>query len=369
MLLFLIFSALIASIFIYSRRKGVPVFLYHQVNELSNINKDLFEEHLKYIYAKNLNTFTLSEAKDLILSNGALPENSALITFDDGYYDNYLHVFPLLKKYQIKTTFFLNTIFIKEKADRSSTQIKKSGDANRQAIEKFYQTGDGSSDQYMSWEEIREMQASGLCDFQAHTHAHKLAVAKLKLKNILGKGTYDRETIQLFDGKAEEGFPMFRSRGEMTVSKYQLSKKFLEDFKNFYQSHLAGLSKKDKLSKGKKFIASYKDTVAIAEKIEETEERIRVEIRKNKQIIEEHLKNEVFAFAWPYGVKSNFTKDFIRKENISAFITCKKGTNSRKMNFNMVRRIELRKPSLKNFKSALNVNLNFFAGKIYEFFT
>ena len=369
MLFFLILVAIILLISVYFKGRGVPVFLYHQVNELSNVNKELFEEHIRYIHSKGLNTFTISQAKQQILVSGNLPKNSVLITFDDGYYDNYLHVFPVLKKYQIKATFFLNTMFIQEKADRSSIQIIKSDDVNRQAVEKFYQTGDGSTDQYMSWEEIREMQESGLCDFQAHTHAHKLAVSNLKLRNILGKGPYEREIIQLFDGRAEEGLPMFRSRGEMTVSRYKLSQIFFDEFKKFYQSGLTGLPRKEKLSKGKKFIASYKDTIAVREKIEETEERIRAEIRKNKQIIEEHLKNEVFAFAWPYGAKSGFTKNFIRKESISAFITCRKGTNSRKINFNNVRRIEQRKPALKNFKLVLNANLNFFTGKIYEFFT
>ena len=90
---------------------------------------------------------------------------------------------------------------------------------------------------------------------------------------------------------------------------------------------------------------------------------------RNKQLIEAQLKNEVFAFAWPYGHKGRSSKDFIRKENISAFITCRKGTNARNMNFDMVRRIELRKPTLRNFKLALHVNLNLLTGRIYELFT
>jgi peptidoglycan/xylan/chitin deacetylase (PgdA/CDA1 family) len=369
MLLFLIVLGIIASVSVYFRGSGVPAFLYHQINDHSNVNKKLFEEHLEYIHSKDLHTFTISEARKQILAHGSLPRNSVLITFDDGYYDNYLHVFPLLKRYKMKATFFLNTLFIQEKADRSSIQIMKSEDANRQAIEKFYLTGDGGTDQYMSWEEIREMQASGLCDFQAHTHSHKLAVANLNLRNFLGKGPYDRETIQLFEGKPEEGLPLFRSRGEMTISKYKFSQKFLDDFKDFYKSHLTGVPRGNKLFKGKQFILSYKDSIAIHEKTQQTEERIRAEIRTNKQAIETHLKNEVFAFAWPYGAKSNFTKTFIRKENISAFVSCKKGTNSRKINFNLVRRIELRKPTLQNFKLALNINLNLVSGKIYEFFT
>ncbi|MFL5730289.1 MAG: polysaccharide deacetylase family protein [Cytophagaceae bacterium] len=369
MLVFLILLAIIATCAVYLRGSGVPVFLYHQVNEHSNIDRELFEKHLDYIHAQNLNTFTFTEARDRIARHGMLPQNSLLITFDDGYYDNYRHVFPLLKKYGIKATFFLNTMFIQDKADRSSSVILHSDEANRNAVENYYRTGDGRTDQYMTWEEIREMQASGLCDFQAHTHVHKMAVASLQLKSILSLPPYSREIIQLFDGRPEEGLPVFRFRGETTVSRFMPSEKFMQVFRGYYQDHLRQLNPAKRMSKAKDFIKTYKNPIAESESLDQAEHRIRTELRTNKEIIEKNLKTKVFAFAWPYGHKGKFTREFIRKEEIYTFVSCKKGTNRRKMDFDLVRRIELRKPTLENFKFAVRVNLNLLTGKIYEFFT
>lgn len=42
-------AIIIIALIIYFRNKGVPIFLYHQVNEISSVTPDLFEEHLKIL--------------------------------------------------------------------------------------------------------------------------------------------------------------------------------------------------------------------------------------------------------------------------------------------------------------------------------
>ena len=46
-----------------------------------------------------------------------LPEKSVLITFDDGYADNYYFAYPILKKYNLKATFFVVGSWIKDKTE------------------------------------------------------------------------------------------------------------------------------------------------------------------------------------------------------------------------------------------------------------
>ena len=159
-------AIIIIALIIYFRNKGVPIFLYHQVNEISSVTPDLFEEHLKILKERNMNTLTLKEYGD-----GNIKSNSVLISLDDGYYDNYSKVFPLLKKYNMKATVFLNTLYIKEKRD-GTTEILLNGKANYEAMKNYVETGDGTTEQYLTWEEIREMYQSGLVDFQAHSHKH-----------------------------------------------------------------------------------------------------------------------------------------------------------------------------------------------------
>lgn len=96
---------------------------------------------------------------------------SVILTFDDGFVNNYTEVFPLLKKYNVKAS--INMI-----ADRISEP----------------------KGEYLNEEQILEMEASGLVQFQSHTCTHRsldrltpeevryeLAESKKKLETLLGR--------------------------------------------------------------------------------------------------------------------------------------------------------------------------------------
>ena len=56
----------------------------------------------------NFNVCSLEEIVERMEYND-VQENSVVITIDDGYRDNYLHAYPILKKYSIPATIFLAT--------------------------------------------------------------------------------------------------------------------------------------------------------------------------------------------------------------------------------------------------------------------
>ena len=78
---------------------------YHKILKCNfydvNLNLRVFEKHLKF-YKKYFNIISLSEAK-----NKNSFRNNLCITFDDGFSENHNLVLPLLKKYNVKATFFL----------------------------------------------------------------------------------------------------------------------------------------------------------------------------------------------------------------------------------------------------------------------
>lgn len=66
------------------------------------ISPDLFESDLKYFQENGYTTVTVNDLIDYVYSDKALPDKCVMLTFDDGYYNNYKYVFLLLKKYNAK---------------------------------------------------------------------------------------------------------------------------------------------------------------------------------------------------------------------------------------------------------------------------
>lgn len=354
----MLWIGLILIILIYFQGKGVPIFLYHQVNEKSGVTPELFEEHLKILKEKGMNTITLEE-----YGKGDIPKNSVLITLDDGYYDNYCVVFPLLKKYNMKATVFLNTLYIKEKRE-GKTEILLNGEANYLAMKNYIKSGDGTTEQYMSWEEIKEMQKSGLVDFQAHSHKHTAIFVSDKIEGFFDGSERDITDVYLY-GDIEEGYPKFRKRGEYSAQGIIIDREFFKLFKKFYDEELKGKSESEKLRLAQVYIDNNKKDYFTYESEEMFLKRVKQEYLLNKELMEKKLKSRVEYFCWPWGHRNRKVVELLMREGVKGFVTTKKGTNGRTPNFEMIRRIELRKFTPEKFKLNLFIARNYILGKIY----
>ena len=152
-LIFSVFILLITAglIFFLHKRETTPysyspetkILLYHLVRdevygdyEYLFVKESDFENQLREIQHLSYQTFFADELSQI--KNG---EKAIVLTFDDGYSDCYETVFPLLKKYGIKATFFISPALIGKENHLTETQIL-------------------------------EMQESGLCRFGSHTVNH-----------------------------------------------------------------------------------------------------------------------------------------------------------------------------------------------------
>jgi peptidoglycan/xylan/chitin deacetylase (PgdA/CDA1 family) len=104
------------------RPNGLYCFNYHRIGDAYNTQFDpnvfscdeyLFEEHLKF-YKSNFDIINIDELNSLKESKKKLNNRFALITFDDGYIDNFTLAYPLLKKHQVPAVFFIATDFIEK---------------------------------------------------------------------------------------------------------------------------------------------------------------------------------------------------------------------------------------------------------------
>jgi peptidoglycan/xylan/chitin deacetylase (PgdA/CDA1 family) len=90
------------------------VFMYHKVNDATDfltVAPNLFKEQITFIH-KKYNVIGLPYLLETIKLGKQIPNNAALITFDDGYADNYLNAFPILNQFNTPFTIFLVADFI-----------------------------------------------------------------------------------------------------------------------------------------------------------------------------------------------------------------------------------------------------------------
>ena len=86
----------------------LPIIMYHAIledNKLSSkyiVSPDLLEKDLAYIRKKGYTPVFMKEVIAFAEGKGKLPKRPIVITFDDGYYNNYYYVYPLLQKYNMK---------------------------------------------------------------------------------------------------------------------------------------------------------------------------------------------------------------------------------------------------------------------------
>lgn len=138
------------------------ILMYHMIKEHTGgkfkglrVAPEMFEKQIKYLVENGWHFLTMRE---LIDKKEKLPEKSVAITFDDGYEDNYIHAFPILKKYNAKATVYL--VVDRHNREWSSRRKAKNSD------------GELMREPKLTDAQVEEMIASGLVEIGSHTMTH-----------------------------------------------------------------------------------------------------------------------------------------------------------------------------------------------------
>lgn len=137
-------------------KKGyIPTLMYHKIkDQVENTEEDQsmsvstanFEAQLKALLEAGYTPINFKQLQDYLEGTAGLPKKPILITADDGYLCNYTKAYPILKKYNAQATFFVTSLYV----------------------------GVTNEHEHFTWEQAKEMEASGLIDIQSHTHGHTL---------------------------------------------------------------------------------------------------------------------------------------------------------------------------------------------------
>ena len=118
------------------KHKEIPVMMYHRVVEKELLNsrynifatQALLERQIKSFLADGYQLVTFKDLKNKAI------ERPMILTFDDGYLDNYQNLFPLLKKYNVKAVIFVLTDSQYNHWDVSKGEIKAELMSNDQLL-------------------------------------------------------------------------------------------------------------------------------------------------------------------------------------------------------------------------------------------
>ncbi|MBF0556227.1 MAG: polysaccharide deacetylase family protein [Nitrospirae bacterium] len=149
---------------------AIPVLMYHHVNTAGSfitVGMRNFERQMAFLKEHGYRTINTADLED-ILTGRAAAKNTVMITFDDGWADNWLYAYPILRKYGLKAVFFAVTSWVHDGGIRHpGTAIPSHKECKAKVA------GGLAKEVAMSWDELREMEAGGLIDVQSHTHTHK----------------------------------------------------------------------------------------------------------------------------------------------------------------------------------------------------
>jgi len=124
--------AVVIGLFLYNVY-SVPVLMYHSINKGGEnsrlvVGKDTFEKQMRFLRNGNYDVLTMDEYTDLLKKGKKPKRRSVVITFDDGYLDNYAGAYPVLKKYNIPAIIFVVVDWIGREGMMNLEQVQKMSD-------------------------------------------------------------------------------------------------------------------------------------------------------------------------------------------------------------------------------------------------
>lgn len=181
--------------------KKVPILMYHEIyklverdrlrgltNPAYNTEINVFRKQMAYLYAKRIKSLTIDEL--FLEGSSHRGEEAICLTFDDGWRGNYLHAYPVLQEHGLKATFFIATDLIGKPL-------------------------------YMTWEDIKEMAASGM-SIQSHTATHR-PLAHMGGERVLFELSESKRVIEERLGKEVRHLSL--PHGSMNGSTWSIAEK------------------------------------------------------------------------------------------------------------------------------------------------
>ena len=313
--------------------------MYHYVNDFPGsitIPPLRFEEQCRVLAEKGWRGVSLAEAEDFLLNGEPLPRASILLTFDDGFFDNYLFAQPLLRKYGHKGVVFavsgrlepgnspraaLDDVLDGRIPDlphvRVPTEVTPQGHTLRKDV-------------FLNHAEAKAMHARGILAVASHSRGHYGVFTGPEFKNFFKPRPQSR-TFYRTEMDPVWGLPNFQVKAGLKHRAFLPDPDLIHAVTSLVPQTFSAAAEFFSQEAGVRdltgLVRGFSGRLGRFETDDERRERMWREIQGGKAELEAILGSEVRALCWPWGDSCPEALQLAREAGFRVFFTTREGVN------------------------------------------
>ncbi len=286
---------------------NLKIAMYHYTRDLTHgryprikgMDIPLFREQIQYM-CKNFNIVKMEQVIEAVKGSEELPNNALLLTFDDGYIDNFTYAMPILEEYGIQGSFFIpgKTFDTHQLLDVNKIHYVLASANTNELLEKLKQKMDyyrGREFEYPSTEDLyKEYAIAGRWDSGDVIFIKRMLQTVLpeKLRNIISS-----ELFSEFMGISEEqlAYELYMTRDQLRTMKRHGMYIGVHGYDHYWLGNLS-------------------------------EEQMKSDINMALDILDEFIDRKEWAVCYPYGNYTQSVIDYLKSQGACVGFTCEART-------------------------------------------
>jgi peptidoglycan/xylan/chitin deacetylase (PgdA/CDA1 family) len=319
--------------------KSLPVAMYHYVNEVAGaitVSPACFEEHCRVLAEKGWRGVGLDEAEEFLIDGVSLPEKTLLLTFDDGFLDNYLFALPSLNKYGHKAVVFAVSNRL-EAGTRArvpfADALEGRGSVPDNVARPMEKTGQGFTirrDIFLNHAEVREMDGNGIFRAASHSRGHYGVYTGPEYEGFFRPRPQGR-TFYRTEREPVWGMPEFPVRPGLLHRAFLPSPDLTAAIRDLVPQNFDGaaafFANAENIRELEALAAKFRGNLGRFENDVEREERMWREIAGGKAELEAILGHKVRTLCWPWGAYGEEARQLALDAGFRLFFTTREGAN------------------------------------------
>ena len=299
----------------------VPVLMFHSVGisdqpwVWSDMSESVssFQRILEDLQRRGFRTIGLEDLYDYMQGNRKLQDRSVVLTFDDGYLDNWIYVAPLLQKYGMRGVVYVTPEFVEPDGPcRPMARFAANGSLTAEPAD---------AAGFMNWDELRQLDAAGVLDVQSHALTHTWYFSSGNILDVHRRRPVhqypwlswnerpDRKPYYLCEDQQTFlpwGYPVLQHEKSLVVRRFHPEKDSIAELVEFARREGFGADMNVSAwsAEARKRFPDFFSTRGLPGSCETDDEyraRVEYELRTSREIIGKKLDKNVGFLSWPGG--------------------------------------------------------------------